>query len=462
MKKLALAPAVALAITGLAASPVIAAPDASAPAPSADTQPAKQSSAKASFAKANAQSSGESTDSEDSKKLDAKVSVSPEKISQADLADSNKGVTVTITGLEKGDVISDDISFEEGETKTAEGDTYSYTIYNQSGDPAAVDPGTINFAVTVKRGDETQEISSSFEVTKDGEDDGDDGPEAPDVDPKVSLNTDEISQSDFNKNGIKVTGEGFTPNGKVTVVGGSAQSPFATVEVEADEEGKISATLKFDGEGDLPAGDYAVWGVDQESETNSPAQDFTITEDETEEPSTPAAEAKLTVSPETVSPADFVKEDKGVTLAVENCEPGEDVHYVVNPKGDSNVTAYDNTVKADDEGKANVNVYGTSASDPSAYIGDYEVTVTCGDDELTGEFSVSDDANAGGSDGDEDGSGSADGDADGGEAGDGGDLPRTGTELTGLVGGAGLLLIGGISVALTMRRKKTPEDPSEI
>src|SRR5699024_10730348 len=129
MKKLALAPAVALAITGLAASPVIAAPEAPSPV---DTQPAKQSSATASFAKANAQSSGESTDSEDSKKLDAKVSVSPEKISQADLADSNKGVTVTITGLEKGDVISDNISFEEGETKTAEGDTYSYTIYNQS------------------------------------------------------------------------------------------------------------------------------------------------------------------------------------------------------------------------------------------------------------------------------------------------------------------------------------------
>src|SRR5699024_9200798 len=207
------------------ASPVIAAPDASAPAPSADTQPAKQSSAKASFAKANAQSSGESTDSEDSKKLDAKVSVSPEKISQADLADSNKGVTVTITGLEKGDVISDDISFEEGETKTAEGDTYSSTIYNQYGDPAAVDPETITFAITATRGDEHQQISSSFDVTNDGEDDGDDGPEAPEVDPKVSLNTDEISESHFNKNGIKVTGEGFTPHGKVTVVGGSAQSP---------------------------------------------------------------------------------------------------------------------------------------------------------------------------------------------------------------------------------------------
>ncbi|TGD28488.1 LPXTG cell wall anchor domain-containing protein [Brevibacterium sp. S22] len=88
------------------------------------------------------------------------------------------------------------------------------------------------------------------------------------------------------------------------------------------------------------------------------------------------------------------------------------------------------------------------------------MTVTCGDDELTGEFSVSEDANAGGSDGNEDGNGNDDG--DNGDAGNGGDLPRTGTELTGLVGGAGLLLIGGVAVALTMRRKKAAQDPAEI
>ncbi|MGO1359532.1 MAG: LPXTG cell wall anchor domain-containing protein, partial [Brevibacterium aurantiacum] len=139
----------------------------------------------------------------------------------------------------------------------------------------------------------------------------------------------------------------------------------------------------------------------------------------------------------------------------------------VTPKGNSNVTAYDNTVKADDEGNASVNVYGTSANDPSAYLGDYDVTVTCGDDELTGAFTVSDDANAGGSDGNEDGN--EDGNADGGNGGDddgngsgGGDLPRTGTELTGLVGGAALLLIGGAAVTMTMRRKKAVEDPSAI
>ena len=53
-------------------------------------------------------------------------------------------------------------------------------------------------------------------------------------------------------------------------------------------------------------------------------------------------------------------------------------------------------------------------------------------------------------------------DGDNGDAGNGGDLPRTGTELTGLVGGAGLLLIGGAAVAMTMRRKKVAQDPAEI
>ena len=439
MKKLALAPAVAIAITGLAASPVIAAPE--APAQAAFDQTNVQSSTKQSNKEAEPQA------------LEASATVSPETVSQSDLVEP--GVKVTVTGLETGDVVSDDLTNETA--PAAEGDTVSFNIVNKTGDPAAIEPGKIEFTVTVKRGEETQEIPLSFTVTEDGSDE----PEAPEVDPKVSLNTDEISQSDFDENGIEVTGEGFTPNGTVTVVGGSAQSPFATQEVEANADGEISATLKFEGDDALPAGDYSVWGVDQESETNSPAQDFTITEDETEEPTAPAEEATLKVSPETITPTDFVNEKKGVTLAVENCEPGEDVRFLVNPKGESSVTAFDKTVKADDEGKANVNVYGTSASNASAYVGDYDVTVTCGDDELTGDFSVEKDANAGGGDSDEDGNGRND-DGDNGDAGNGGDLPRTGTELTGLVGGAGLLLIGGVAVAMTMRRKKVAKDPAEI
>ena len=447
MKKLALAPAVAIAITGLAASPVIAAPEAPASAPSADTQPAKSpvQLQKGAAQDVNAQA--------------GEIGVSADSVTVDEFAEN--GIGIGGAGLEADTEYKLTVEPASGQNVNAY-ETSVTTDTEGAFDHAVEAVGDANpafvgdYKVTVTNdSDENAPYSTSFKVTE-GEADE---PEAPEVDPKVSLNTDEISQSDFDENGIEVTGEGFTPNGTVTVVGGSAQSPFATQEVEANADGEISATLKFEGDDALPAGDYSVWGVDQESETNSPAQDFTITEDETEEPTAPAEEAKLTVSPESITPADFVKEDKGVTLAVENCDPGEDVRFLVNPKGESSVTAFDKTVQADDEGKANVNVYGTSASNASAYVGDYDVTVTCGDDELTGDFSVEEDPNAGG--GDEDGNGGSD-DGDNGDAGNGGDLPRTGTELTGLVGGAGLLLIGGVAVAMTMRRKKVAKDPAEI
>ena len=449
MKKLALAPAVAIAITGLAASPVIAAPEVPASAPSADTQPAK---APVQLQKGAAQ---------DVKAQAGEIRVSAESVTVDEFAEN--GIGIAGAGLEAETDYSLTVEAASGQkvnayettvTTDAEGAFEDGVEAVGEANPAFVG----DYKVTVTSdSDENAPYSTTFEVTE-GEADE---PEAPEVDPKVSLSNDEMSESEFDENGVKVTGEGFTPGGTVNVVGGNAVSPFATKEVKTDDEGKFSTTLKFEGDKPLPAGDYSIWGVDPEADTRSPAQDFTITEDETEEPTAPAEEATLKVSPETITPTDFVNEKKGVTLAVENCEPGEDVRFLVNPKGESSVTAFDKTVKADDEGKANVNVYGTSASNASAYVGDYDVTVTCGDDELTGDFSVEKDANAGGGDGDEDGNGGND-DGDNGDAGNGGDLPRTGTELTGLVGGAGLLLIGGVAVAMTMRRKKVAKDPAEI
>ena len=449
MKKLALAPAVAIAITGLAASPVIASPEVPASAPSADTQPAK---APVQLQKGAAQ---------DVKAQAGEIGVSAESVTVDEFAEN--GIGIAGAGLEAETDYSLTVEAASGQkvnayettvTTDAEGAFEDGVEAVGEANPAFVG----DYKVTVTSdSDENAPYSTTFEVTE-GEADE---PEAPEVDPKVSLSNDEMPESEFDENGVKVTGKGFTPGGTVNVVGGNAVSPFATKEVKADDEGKFSTTLKFEGDDALPAGDYSIWGVDPEADTRSPAQDFTITEDETEEPTAPAEEATLKVSPETITPTDFVNEKKGVTLAVENCEPGEDVRFLVNPKGESSVTAFDKTVKADDEGKANVNVYGTSASNASAYVGDYDVTVTCGDDELTGDFSVEKDANAGGGDGDEDGNGGND-DGDNGDAGNGGDLPRTGTELTGLVGGAGLLLIGGVAVAMTMRRKKVAKDPAEI
>lgn len=442
MKKLALAPAVALAITGLAASPVMAAPTADA------------------FGQTNVQQSKtQSDEAEEQAEINAAVSVTPQEISQSDFADQNKGVQVQITGLEAGDKVSDNVTYDEGDSTSVEGDTFSYSIYF-TGEAADFEPQTVEFDITVQReGEEDQVIPASFTVVEDGDAEE---PEAPAVDPKVSLNTEKISASDFEKNGLEVTGEGFTPGSTVNVIGNATQSPFFQDEIKADEDGKISTTVESP-EDALEPGDYSVSAVDAETEEVSNYAKFTVTEDESEEPkpTTPAAEATLTVSPETIEAADFVVENKGVTLAVENCEPGSDVHYVVTPEGNSNVTAYDNTVKADDEGKASVNVYGTSANDASAYLGDYDVSVTCGDDEMTGAFTVGEDANAGGSDGNDDG-GNEDGNGGGEDGNGGGELPRTGTELTGLVGGAALLLIGGAAVTMTMRRKKVAQDPSEI
>ncbi|MBR7502803.1 LPXTG cell wall anchor domain-containing protein, partial [Mycobacterium tuberculosis] len=85
-------------------------------------------------------------------------------------------------------------------------------------------------------------------------------------------------------------------------------------------------------------------------------------------------------------------------------------------------------------------------------IGKYDVSVTGAndtDDEspLTGSFKVVGDDQGNGGGGSDDGK-------DGGNGGGGSDLPRTGAELTGLAAGAGLLLVGGAAVVLTMRRVK--------
>src|SRR5699024_8191837 len=130
--------------------------------------------------------------------------------------------------------------------------------------------------------------------------------------------------------------------------------------------------------------------------------------------------------------------------------------------------------------------------DGKAVLGDYSVRVSGdGFDERTGEFTVvtnsteverDDDDSQGGADGSDegdkgagdndpgdggsDGSGSSDGNgrsggsSDGSRSGNAADLPRTGTELTGLALGAGLLVVGGAAVVIT-RRRAAQADPAE-
>jgi hypothetical protein len=175
--------------------------------------------------------------------IDASLKVDPKKITAEDLANKDKGVTVTVSGVKKGDKIKDSLT---GKTETADADgDYKLHLWYE-GNPKNLEVGKVPFTVTI------------------------------------------------------------------------------------DREGTESKTLNGN---------------------------INVVEDKTETP----AEASFKVSPKTIEAADFANEKKGVTLAVENCEPGADVHFEVNPKG-INVTAYENTVKADDEGNASVNVFGTSSN----------------------------------------------------------------------------------------------------
>ena len=397
--------------------------------------------------------------------IDASLSVSPEEITPEDLADKDKGVDVTVTGLEEGDKVTDSLTDEE-KTVPADGD-FTFSVYYK-GDAADLEEGPVEFTVTIDReGEESETLNGEINVVDDDAVDP--------IDASLKVDPKEITAEDLanRDKGVTVTVSGVKKGDKIK---DSLTGETETAEADGDYElhlwyegdpaslevGKVPFTVTIDREGtesETLEGEINVVGEDDGDDGSEDGNEDGSdggkdgsddgNDGETEAP----AEASFTVSPKTLEAADFANENKGVTLAVENCEPGADVHFEVNPKG-INVTAYENTVKADDEGNASVNVFGTS-SDVSAYVGAYTATATCGDDTMKDSFTVTGGANGGGSDG-----------GDNGNAGNGGDdgsqLPRTGADLGGLTTGALLLLVGGAAIALTGRKNKFGQTPTSF
>ncbi|GAA1511128.1 hypothetical protein [Brevibacterium permense] len=377
--------------------------------------------------------------------IDASIKVDPKEIAAEDLANKDKGVTVTVTGVKKGDKITDSLT---GKTETADADgDYKLHLWYE-GKASDLEVGKLPFTVNVEReGTESETLNGEINVV-----DEDEAVDA--IDASLKVDPKEITAEDLaNKDkGVTVTVTGVKKGDKIK------DSLTGKTEI-ADADGDYKLHLWYEGNPDsLEAGKVPFTvTIDREgteSETlngniNIVAED---SDDDGDNPEAPA-EATFKVSPKTIEAADFANEKKGVTLAVENCEPGADVHFEVNPKG-INVTAYENSVKADDEGNASVNVFGTS-SDVSAYVGAYTATATCGDDTMKDSFMVTEGANGGGSGG-----------GDNGNAGNGGDdgsqLPRTGADLGGLTTGALLLLVGGAAIALTGRKNKIGQTPTSF
>ncbi|MCM1011264.1 hypothetical protein [Brevibacterium sp. XM4083] len=371
--------------------------------------------------------------------IEATLKVDPTEITAEDLVDNTKGIEVTVSGVQAGDIVTDSLTGEKREV-SADGD-FSFRVYRE-GNADDVEPGKVRFTVTIEReGTESVTLKGEFTVV---DDDAVDPIEASlKVDPK------EITAKDLatKEKGVTVTVSGVKAGDKIT---DSLTGETETAEKDGDyvlhlwykgnpdnlEPGKVPFTVTIDREG---------------TESVTLKGDITVIDEKPEAP----AEASLTVSPKSIEADDFINEKKGVTLSVKDCKPGSDVRFMVMADGNSRITAYDRTVQADKDGKASVSVFGTS-SDASAYVGGYSVTATCGDDTMKDSFKVTAGANAGG--GGDDGSGG--GDNAGG--GNGSELPRTGAELDGLAAGALLLLVGGAAVTITMRRRKGDFSPSYV
>ncbi|RBP66246.1 LPXTG-motif cell wall-anchored protein [Brevibacterium sanguinis] len=239
------------------------------------------------------------------------------------------------------------------------------------------------------------------------------------------------------------------PKGEVT---GEAD-PGAEVKVEwkpadGSQGSADSETVKADDKGAFAlvgpaeAGDWVYTATAVVDGKESKATEFDVTVEAPEESPEAPAERGMTVDPEEIAASDFVKKDKSVTIATEGFDEGEEVTLEV-VGGPKNVEGIELKEKANENGVASFAIYGTSESDPEAYVGKYDLEATGANDTaeekvLTGSFEVV---------ADEDGQG-------GGEAGGGSDLPRTGAEMTGLAAGAGLLVVGGAAVLLTIRRVK--------
>src|SRR5699024_8167114 len=103
--------------------------------------------------------------------IDASLTVDPEEITAEDLANKDKGVEVTVSGVKKGDRIKDSLT---GKTETAEADGDHVLHVWWDGNPDSLEAGEVPFEVTIDReGTESETLNGTINVVDEDE------PEAP-------------------------------------------------------------------------------------------------------------------------------------------------------------------------------------------------------------------------------------------------------------------------------------------
>src|SRR5699024_3996101 len=144
-----------------------------------------------------------SVQSSEDDSIDASLTVDPEEITAEDLADKDKGVEVTVSGVEKGDKVTD--SLTDNEKSVASDGDFTFGVYYK-GNAEHLEEGPVPFEVTIDReGTESETLKGTIDVVDDTE-----------VDPSVKLESKKITLEDFKKDGLEFTGSGFSPDGTVS------------------------------------------------------------------------------------------------------------------------------------------------------------------------------------------------------------------------------------------------------
>ena len=496
--RLVLAPAVAVALTGLAGAPAFAATESTATVPQ---QPL--------CAQGDQQSSNSSeSDSSVPDESDPQATLAQAQVTRADIANDKKGIgfsgtgftpdekaTVTVVGTD-GTEYSPDKKLTVDEDGKVSG-TYFFTVT----DGAQVPVGEYSLYLTDLKSEKKSSkvtfevVSKASEVDDPGKGDNKDddkcdsatGPiKTPDETPsetespkpsetKTEEPTTEAPKPSETKTEEPTTEAPKPSETKTEEPTTEAPKPSPSETDEADDKDKAPADDVKPGPAEAP---------DKEPTTEAPKPTETETEapkdeepkvdesegaddaaedekkDEAPESTGPAspgtedkkpaaaAQASMFINPTEVSSEDFLND--GIKIGVSGAQPGEKVSITVE-HAQGKVDRYTMTKEADSEGKV---TFGVQAK-VKAVLGTYNVRAQAEsfDEPQGGSFTVLTNGTAV----DEGGNGNGNGQGDSGS-----DLPRTGAEMTGLALGVGLLAVGAAAVIITRRRMNASDDPAEF
>ncbi|MCK1802992.1 hypothetical protein MTQ12_08015 [Brevibacterium sp. R8603A2] len=392
-KSIVLAPAVAIALTGLG-TPVAFAQDAEPTETPSEATPEAAAEAEEP-APAEEPKAEETTDEaeEPAPKKEAEPKPAEEPVPEKAEKDSESAPD--------GSSESDDS--EDQDANDAEASTGSITTEKTTVNADEVEAG---FVITVKNDSTTAGMSVTATAEPGGSKELTVAPGA-----EARINVTELSADIA---ALRTDGGTITVTGTIPDDGDGQVEPL-NITVNADDGNETPPPGDGDeGNETPPPGDgddeTPPPGDDEDGETPPPGDGDE--DDDTPSPETPpsedddaddAAALSLSISPEQISAADFVDEGKGVTIVATGCEPGTEATIRVSLDGSGDIDGLDDVETVAEDGTVSFRVWGDSAGNAAAYEGTYNVVVDCeGEDALTGSFRVGDPTPPPGDDDDDD------------------------------------------------------------